>query len=142
MAFTQIPLLLIALPFALYGFATNFIPYFITSLLSKKIEVRADFVGSLQLAAGMFMFLIFYILQFVALNSFFGFAVSLAISLSFYPTGLFTVFYLRITMNLITLFRHLQLFRRKSTLMSNLKDERDEILAIFNKQEEARTVPN
>jgi glycerol-3-phosphate O-acyltransferase/dihydroxyacetone phosphate acyltransferase len=127
-------LLLMVLPIAIYGFLTNIIPYALTALLSARITVREDFVGSLKMAGGMFIFLIFYILQSVITISFFGWTLGIFALISFYPTGLVSMFFLKQGYELIQTVRHGWIFRKKSRMIHALQKQRKSILESIRKQ--------
>lgn len=51
------------LPVFIFGFLNNYLPYRLPGILANKLNSRADFRGSILMASGTFIFLIFYILQ-------------------------------------------------------------------------------
>jgi len=58
----KLPLLLITLPLFVYGFLNNIIPIAITNKSSNKIK-DAQFISSIRLVVGMFVFPIMFIIQ-------------------------------------------------------------------------------
>lgn len=56
-------LLLLAFPFHVYGLVNNYIPGRISYLLTKKAVKNEEFFSSVLIAAGTFLFLIFYLIQ-------------------------------------------------------------------------------
>ena len=84
---------IIGFPFFIYGFLLNILPYKSVEFLSRKINVREDFVGSMKLAFGMFVFLIFYIIKIFLLSSFTNWYWGLLFAISLYPAGIYAVNY-------------------------------------------------
>lgn len=84
----------IGFPLFIYGVLVNIIPYKIVGFLSQKIIVRKDFIGSMKLAFGMFVFLLFYIAQIIFFTYFTNWLWGLIFSLSLYPCGLFAINYI------------------------------------------------
>lgn len=81
-------------PLFLFGFLANVIPFKTAEFLARKIRVRKDFVGSIKLAFGMFVFLIFYIMQFFVIGSIFSYYIAMVVLLLAYPAGIFTIQYI------------------------------------------------
>ncbi|NNM10254.1 MAG: hypothetical protein HKO61_13870 [Flavobacteriaceae bacterium] len=115
-------------PICVYGFLANILPYTTVRLLSAKIRIREDFIGSLKLALGAFVFLIFYILETV----FFGWMInwywSILFALSLYPAGLFTINYIGNFYLFQSDFRYARLFKRRRDLIEQLKLTRLELM--------------
>lgn len=57
-------------PIFLFGFLNNYLPYKLPGILANKLNSRADFRGSILMASGAFIFLIFYIIQTVFVYQF------------------------------------------------------------------------
>ncbi len=91
----KIPYFILSLPIFSLGFLGNILPYFVVRLLSAKIKVREDFVGSLKLALGAFGYLIFYVLEMIAFASFFNWYWAILFVVSLYPAGVFAIHYIR-----------------------------------------------
>ena len=89
-----IPYLILGFPIFLYGFLVNIFPYQTVAFLSRKVIVRKDFIGSMKLAFGMFVFLLFYILEIAIFISVTHWIWGIAFALSLYPAGLFTINYI------------------------------------------------
>ncbi len=80
----------------LYGFLNNYLAYKLPGILANKMNSRQDFRGSILMASGTFIFLIFYIIQTVLVYRFtadisFFIAPAYLVSLPF--TGLFAFHY-------------------------------------------------
>lgn len=87
--------LILAAPVFIYGLLVNIIPFSMLRILSSRIKVREDFVGSKKLALGMFSFLIFYIFQSMLLGWITQWYWAVLFILSFFPSGLVCLDYLK-----------------------------------------------
>lgn len=116
-------MLILTSPVFIYGVICNAIPYAFTKWLSQKIKVREDFVGSLKLSAGMFIFLIVYILQVSFLSIYLNKTAAITLFALFYPTGIFSLYYMRICISLTKSLRHLFIFRKKKQLIHLITEE-------------------
>jgi len=121
----------------IYGYLVNIFPYFISRLLSRKITVRKDFIGSMKLALGMFVFLIFYIVQIVIIGSFTNWYWTILFALSLYPAGLFTINYIKNYYLIKGNIRYINLFKRRSKIIKKLKLTRQELI---DEMEEGRNL--
>ena len=115
-------------PFFLYGYLVNIIPFTAADYLSKKVTVRKDFIGSMKIAFGMFVFFVFYILEIIIFSSFAHWYWWIVFALSLYPLGLFTVNYIKNYYLFRGNFRYIYLFIRKSYLITELQITRKEII--------------
>lgn len=116
-------------PIFIYGYLVNILPYSIALLLSRKINVRKDFIGSMKLALGMFVFLIFYIIQILILGSITSWYWTILFALSMYPAGLFTINYIKNYYLTKGNFRYINLFKKRGDLIKKLKLTRDELIS-------------
>ena len=121
----------LGLPLFLYGLIGNVIPFRVAEFISKKVTVRYDFIGSLKIAAGMFIFLFLYIIEAFIVGSFAGFYWSLAFLFSLYPSGLFTISYLKRYYLVRGTMMYMRLFMKKSDLIARLKLDRKELVDIL-----------
>ncbi len=121
-------LLIIGFPIFLCGYILNIIPFSIISYGIKKIKVREDFIGSLRSAAGMFIFLIYYILVFILTIVLTTWYWGILLTVSLYPFGFLALLYVNRFMDLKEDYKHTRLFKRKSTFMANLRKERSELI--------------
>lgn len=126
-------LLVLTSPVFLYGMISNLLPFSLTKFISGKIKVREDFLGSLKLTAGMFLFLIVYLIQGFILNVYFGKVAGLVLFSFFYPSGLISLFYLRIFLNFIKSLRHNFIFRKKKQFFYLINEEQINLEAQINK---------
>ena len=87
---------IIGFPVFLYGLINNYLPYKLPGILANKLNSRADFRGSILMASGTFIFLIFYVIQTILIYHF-TIDVSIFITpmyLFLLPiTGLFAYYY-------------------------------------------------
>jgi len=121
-------ILTLGFPVFLCGFILNIIPFSLTSYVIKKIKVREDFIGSLRSIAGMFIFLIFYILTSVMVGIATSWYWGIAFGLILYPFGILALIYVNRYMDLKEDYKHTRLFKRKATFMAQLRKERKEII--------------
>lgn len=119
---------LLGLPLCLYGYLVNIVPYTLARYLSKRIRVRRDFIGSMKIAFGMFVFLFFYSVQISLVGVYFGGYWTLLFALSLYPSGLFALHYIKNFYLLLGDFRYVTLFKRKSRLLLKLRLSRKELM--------------
>jgi 1-acyl-sn-glycerol-3-phosphate acyltransferase len=120
----SIALFVLGFPLFLYGFIFNYIPYRLPGEVVRRIPMADDFVGSVQLAGGMLIFLITYIVQGLLVYHFIGGWWALAFVISLYPAGVFAVAYLTKYYRFRGTLKYLHLFIRKSDLIAHLKNTR------------------
>ena len=82
----------------------------------------------MKIAFGMFVFLIFYVLEIIVFTSFIHWYWWIVFTLSLYPLGLFTVNYIKNYYLFRGKFRYIYLFIRKSHLITELQITRKEII--------------
>ena len=118
----------IAFPLFLYGYIFNFIPFKLAEFLSKKIRVREDFIGSIKLGLGMFVFLIAYLVQGILLGIYTNTYWALLFVFSLYPSGLFTISYIKEYFQTRGALKYVFLFLKKSDLIAQIKTTRQELV--------------
>ena len=116
------------LPIFLFGFISNIIPYKVAELLAKKIIVRKDFVGSMKIAFGMFVFLIFYIVLTILFAQYIHKIYALVFLCALYPTGLFALNYIKNFYLFREKIRYFQLNTRKNKPLAKLRRRRKELI--------------
>jgi glycerol-3-phosphate O-acyltransferase / dihydroxyacetone phosphate acyltransferase len=121
-------------PLFLFGYVFNFIPFKLAALISRKVKARPDFVGAVNIAVGLFIFLIVYIIQGFIIASFSNTLVAVVFCLSFYPVGFFTVAYIKTYYRFRGSIKYLGLFMRKSDLVAGLKAKRKELIEELEKR--------
>tara|TARA_B100000809_G_scaffold266892_1_gene332622 strand:+ start:12863 stop:14197 length:1335 start_codon:yes stop_codon:yes gene_type:complete len=119
---------ILGFPIFLYGYIFNFIPFKLADILAKSIPVRPDFIGSMKLGLGMFIFLICYIIESIVFANCINTLWALLFVLSLYPIGLFTVNYIKEYFKARGTLKYLFLKRRKSALINELKTTRQELV--------------
>jgi 1-acyl-sn-glycerol-3-phosphate acyltransferase len=88
--------LLLGLPLFLYGWLTNALPYFMTSLVARKVSVHTEFRVAVSFAAGMFIYLLFYSgLLAISLALFDSFWLNVILFFGFPLAGLFAYAHFR-----------------------------------------------
>ena len=119
-------------PVFCFGFLTNVIPFKLVEFILKKIPVREDFQGSINMAVGMVIFLIIYSVETFGVYHFTGFFWwSLLFLISLYPAGLFTITYIKTYYQTRGTLKYLNLFIRKSDLITKLKSQRQGLVDIL-----------
>ena len=124
-------------PIFLYGYITNFIPFKVSEYLSKKILVRRDFIGSMKLAFGVFVFLFFYITEIIVFGILTQWYWAMLFAITLYPSGIFTIHYIKRFFYILGTIRYVNLFINKGNLITNLKLIRKELI---DELEEGRTL--
>jgi hypothetical protein len=124
-------------PIFVYGFITNYLAYKIPGLLSEKIQMADDFVGSIKITSGMFIFLIVYSIESYFVGRFTNIFVGIAFFISLYPAGMFTMHYIKTYYRTRGTFRYIRTFIRKSDLVAEMKVRRKELVDLL---ENARVV--
>ncbi|WP_370480291.1 lysophospholipid acyltransferase family protein [Tamlana flava] len=115
-------------PLFFYGYVLNIIPYRISEFLSKKIVVRKDFVGSMKVAFGMFIFLLFYGIETILFAMYIHKVYAFVFLFSLYPAGLFTLNYIKNFYLFKEKARYYQLNLNQHKLIFKLKRKRKELL--------------
>lgn len=115
-------------PLFLYGYIFNYIPFKIAEKLVTYLNIREDFVGSVRMAGGMFVFLILYIVEACLVWSVTNIVWALIFLLSLYPAGLFTLHYLKKYFQGLHRIKYIQLFLRKSDLIAHIKVTREALI--------------
>ncbi|NNL79318.1 MAG: hypothetical protein HKO67_02410 [Flavobacteriaceae bacterium] len=118
----------LGLPIFLYGFIVNILPYQIVKFLSRKVRVRKDFIGSMKLAFGMFIFLIFYILLAVMFSFQTKWYWGLLFVITLYPSGLFCLNYIKHYYRRKGHMTYGRLYRKRKTTIQKLRARRKKIL--------------
>lgn len=124
-------LLVLGFPFFIFGLVLNGFQYKLIGFLTKKLTFREDFMGSVRMLVGMFVYLISYIVYSKIAWSFMPFQFWFLFTLILPFIGLFTLWYVRIyNMNKTELyFRRLVL--SKDGCLKQLNSLRSEIISDF-----------
>jgi 1-acyl-sn-glycerol-3-phosphate acyltransferase len=124
----------IGFPFYLYGLINNYLPFEIPGWLAARMAKSREFRGPIAMVAGTFTFLIFYSLQIWLVGHYFhktwltvAYAVSLPLS------GAFTYYYWHTVAYIRSRWRLVSLFWKRTQLIANLVNERQQIISEFDK---------
>jgi len=124
----------LGLPFFIYGFLNNFLPFRIPFWCARAISKRPEFHGSIAYTTGTFTFLIFYSLQIWLVSKYvsdwrlvLGYALSLPIS------GLLAFYYYKRFNSIRGSWKIFSLFYKKTTLITSLITEREVIITELEK---------
>lgn len=127
-------IIIVGAPVFLFGLINNFLPFEIPGFLAKKISKEKEFRGAISMVGGMFTFLIFYTAQIILVWKYshlqwltFGYGLSLPL------TGLFSYWYFNMVKQIRTKWMLMMLFYKKSTFISNLITERQQLIIEFDK---------
>ena len=115
-------------PVFLYGLITNIIPYKLAELISNKILIREDFVGSIKIGVGMLIFLILYVIEATVFGAYTNLLWGILFCITLYPAGLFTINYFKNYYKVRGTVKYLRLFMQKSDLVTNLKTTRQDLV--------------
>jgi len=127
---------IIGFPSFMLGYLTNIIPYKLTAFLSSKILVRKDFIGSLKLALGMFIFLFIYLIEASLFGAYTSTIWGVIFFVFLYPFGLFTINYRKEYYLTRGNLKYLLLFMRKGTIIDELKSTRAALVAELEESKE------
>ena len=133
-ALRSICFLFLGLPFFVFGFINNFLPWRIPGWAARAISKREEFYGSIALTMGTFMFIVFYSLQIWLINKYthdwrivLGYAIALPLS------GLFAFYYYKRFTNIRNNWVFFSLFYKKTGLISSLVSRRQTIIEELEK---------
>ncbi len=138
--------IILGFPFYVYGLINNILPFEIPSLIAKKASKSIEFRGPIAMISGMFLFIIFYSVQ---ISCFWKFtnseAYTLLYALSLPLSGIFGYWYYQVVSKIRNKWLLLSKFYNKSVLISKLINEREQLIAEFDKARneyaQARTNP-
>ena len=131
--FWSIVYFILGFPLFLYGFVFNYLPFKLADMLVRYLNIREDFVGSIRMAGGMFIFLIMYIVEAVIVGLSTNFWWALLFILTLYPAGLFTITYLKEYYQMRGTLKYIGLFLKKSDLIARIKTTRAELVKDLEK---------
>jgi hypothetical protein len=127
-------IIILGFPFYVYGLINNYLPFEIPGWIANKVSKSKEFRGPIGMVGGMFTFIIFYTVQ-------------IALVWKYTHVQLYTVIY-GVTLPLSAIFGYwyylmiskvrnkwllLSLFYKKSTSISGLITEREQLIAEFDK---------
>ena len=123
-------------PFFLFGIITSLVPFKLSGFISRRIKIREDFVGSINISVGMLVFLLIYLLEAVLLSNYTSNLVGVLFFVILYPMGLFTISYINSYYKFRGNIKYVTLFVQKSDVVSRLKREREELITELEKRKE------
>lgn len=129
--FSQLFFLILGTPLFIYGLITNYIPYRIPKIITKKLAVDIVYIGPIKMMVGILTFPIFYALciylfQYFIASENWWWTVIFAISLPL--AGFFSLAYAQRYLNLKTHIRLMTLSRKQPELIKELLAERKKII--------------
>jgi glycerol-3-phosphate O-acyltransferase/dihydroxyacetone phosphate acyltransferase len=135
--------IILGFPFYLYGLINNYLPFEIPGVIANKVSKEIEFRGPIGMVGGMFMFIIFYTLQITFLwkythNQQYTVIYALSLPLS----GIFAYWYYQVVSKIRNKWMLVSLFYKKSTFISNLISEREQLIAEFDKAKEEFKIQN
>lgn len=125
--------LIAGFPLFLFGWLANVMPFKLAEWTARRIRVREDFVGSIRMAAGMFVFLFVYLIQAGLMIIWSNWIVGTALLISFYPAGVFALFYIKTAFQLRYTLDFWSIWNRKRTVIDNLRAARQSLIETLEK---------
>jgi 1-acyl-sn-glycerol-3-phosphate acyltransferase len=128
----EIALIIFGFPLFMYGITVNYLPFTLASFLSRKLVKQREYFGAIGVAAGMFLFLIWYILlTIVVVKADFTWWMNLIIMASWIPSGLWCWYYSRSIHYISNRWKYVSVFRNRKEMMSDILTQRKEIIEEF-----------
>lgn len=119
------------LPFFLFGLIHNFTPYKAVGFFTRKIKMDRTFEGSMSLAFGMGLFLIWYVALSWIVGYFWLGLYALLYPILMYSTGLYALIYATAIEQSIQRKKLRTLFKTNKELLRDLILQRREIVAVI-----------
>lgn len=132
--FGRILYFIFGLPFFLFGFIVNLVPFKLSGFVSERIIIREDFVGAIKLAVGLLIFTFIYAIESSIIGFYFGAFWGVVFFTTLYPAGVFTLDYIKTFYKLQGSIRYLNFFIRKSDQVTKLKMEREKLIEELEKR--------
>lgn len=130
----EITLMILGFPLFIYGATINYLPFMLASFLSRKLVKQREYFGAIGVAAGMFLFLLWYIaLSVVVVQADFTWWMNLVIIASWIPSGLWCWFYIRSLHFISNRWKYISVFRSRKGMMQDILEQRKEIITDFEK---------
>lgn len=127
---------LVGFPLFAFGFITNIIPFKLSGFISRRIKIREDFVGSINISVGMLVFLLMYSLESVLISNYGNNLIGVLFFIILYPMGLFTISYINSYYKFRGNIKYITLFIQKSDVVSRLQRERKDLIDELEKRKE------
>jgi len=130
----EIALMILGFPLFIYGATINYIPFRLASFLSRKLVKQREYFGAIGVAAGMFLFLVWYsALSVVVVKADFVWWMNLVIIASWIPSGLWCWYYIRSLHYISNRWKYISVFRSRKEMMQDILNQRKEIISEFEK---------
>jgi glycerol-3-phosphate O-acyltransferase/dihydroxyacetone phosphate acyltransferase len=131
--------IILGFPFFFYGILHNYIPFFTASFLSKKLVKQKEYQGAIGAAAGMLLYLIWYIVLGILSWKYMHHHpicnrpgwLFLAYFASWPLSGLFAWYYFRTIKYIQKRWLMMSLFFKRTSLVSALVVQRDQLIKEF-----------
>jgi glycerol-3-phosphate O-acyltransferase/dihydroxyacetone phosphate acyltransferase len=131
--------IILGFPFFVYGILHNYLPFIFASLLSKKLVKQKEYQGAIGAAAGMLLFLIWYIALGIFSWKFIHHHppcnrpgwLFLAYFISWPVTGLFAWYYFRSVKYIQKRWLMMSLFFKRASLIADLVIQRKQLIKEF-----------
>jgi 1-acyl-sn-glycerol-3-phosphate acyltransferase len=125
----KILLLILGLPFFIYGYLNNFLAFYTPALLAKKLNLYIGYTATVKGLSGIFIVPIFYGLQIWLFQTLFGNSIlTLFYGLSLIPLGWIAWEYLTFVSQYIKNARAFRLRKKRDKKMLDLVEKRKNIL--------------
>ena len=126
--------IILGFPFYLYGLINNYLPFEIPGWIANKVSKSIEFRGPIGMVGGMFTFIIFYTIQISLVWKFsHNQLYTLIYGISLPLSGIFGYWYYQVVSKIRNKWMLVSLFYKKSTFISNLITEREQLIAEFDK---------
>lgn len=126
--------IVLGFPVYLYGMLNNILSFEIPGRIARKASSSIEFVGAIGMVGGTFTFAIFYTIQIMVMWKFTHIAwLTVLYGISLPVTGFFAYWYYHTVNKIRTKWLLMMMFYKKSTFISNLIMEREQIIAEFDK---------
>jgi glycerol-3-phosphate O-acyltransferase / dihydroxyacetone phosphate acyltransferase len=136
-SFYTLAYLILGFPFWLYGVINSYLPYKLPYFITRAITKKEDWHGALFVVSGVFTFILFYSFQIWLIHHLFHSTwITLAYFVFLPITGFFAYAYHRRFTNLRGKWLVFNIFMKRATLISQLMNQRQNILAEFEKGRE------
>lgn len=130
----EVALLLLGFPLFMYGVTVNYIPFMLSSFLSRKLVKQREYFGAIGVAAGMLLFLVWYTaLSVLLIRQDFAWWINAIVIASWIPSGLWCWYYSRSIYYISNRWKYISTFRSRKELMQDIVRQRKEIIAEFEK---------
>ncbi len=125
------------LPLFLYGFVHNYLVFVITPKITRMITTELEYKGPINMLIGMFLYIITYgVLGVFVFHITTSWTATFLYVLSLPFSGLFSHWYIKSALLMRDKWRMIKIFYKKSSLISKLIIEREEIIKDLSKAKE------